>query len=296
MKGMSHGRHRRPAVSLLGTPEKSGCLVVTDLDGTLLDSASRLSDTNRRALESLGRDGVVRAVATGRSLYSARKVMSDDFPVDYLVFSSGVGIVSWEDGVHLTSHSMEPGMVSRLVARLRDLALDFMVHHAAPDTHRFHFFRASDCNVDFENRIRRYARHARRWSDGFPTDVNVSQLVVVEPPGAASHLDLLACEFEGLHVVRTTSPLDHASTWIEVFPCGVSKGHASDWIREQHAIDPAHTVAVGNDYNDLDMLDWAARACVVSNAPASMRARYDVVGANDEDGFTDAVRSLLRDG
>ena len=56
-------------------------LVVTDLDGTLLDSASRLGGANRRSLEGLARNGTVRAVATGRSLYSARTVMPADFPV-----------------------------------------------------------------------------------------------------------------------------------------------------------------------------------------------------------------------
>ena len=98
-------------------------LVVTDLDGTLLDSASRLSDVNRRTLETLGRNGVVRAVATGRSLYSARLVMHEDFPVDYLAFSSGAGIVSWEDRRLLRSPAMDPALVSRLVARLRGLFL-----------------------------------------------------------------------------------------------------------------------------------------------------------------------------
>ena len=98
-----------------------------------------------------------------------------------------------------------------------------------------------------------------------------------------------------MHVVRTTSPLDHASTWIELFPDGVSKAHASDWIRERHVIDPARTVAVGNDYNDLDMLEWAAHAYVVSNAPPSMRERFAVVRANDDEGFTDAVRRFLDD-
>ena len=271
-------------------------LVVTDLDGTLLDSASRLSDANRRALETLGRNGAVRAVATGRSLYSARLVMHEDFPVDYLAFSSGAGVVSWEDGRLLRSLAMEPAIVSRLVARLRSLALDFMVHHAAPETHCFRFFRSSVHNADFERRIERYDRYSQRWRDDVSTEIEVSQLLVVEPPGTASHLDLLAREFEEVHVVRTTSPLDHASTWIELFPAGVSKAHASDWLRERHAIEPARTIAVGNDYNDLDMLEWADRACVVSNAPPSMRARFDVVRANHDDGFTDAVRALLGDG
>ena len=269
------------------------CLVVTDLDGTLLDSASRLGDANRAALEALGRSGVVRAVATGRSLYSARNVMNEDFPVDYLVFSSGVGIVSWPDGSRLASHAMEPQLASKLVERLQDLALDFMVHHAAPSTHCFHFVRSSNHNADFENRIGRYRQFATCWSAGFPAGVEVSQFVIVEPPGTVSCLDRLAREFEDVHVVRTTSPLDHASTWIELFPAGVSKACASDWLRERHGIEHGRTIAVGNDYNDLDMLEWAARACVVANAPSTMKARFHVVRANDDGGFTDAVREML---
>ena len=270
-------------------------LVVTDLDGTLLDSASRLSDVNRRTLETLGRSGVVRAVATGRSLYSARLVMHERFPVDYLAFSSGAGIVSWPVGGLLRSPEMDPSLVSRLVVRLRDLGLDFMVQHAAPDSHRFHFVRSSQRNADFEHRIERYRRYARPLHDGVAAEFRVSQFVVIEPPGTDSHLELLVREFESVHVVRTTSPLDRASTWIELFPDGVSKAHASDWIRERHAIDPARTVAVGNDYNDLDMLEWAAHAYVVSNAPPPMRERFAVVRANDDEGFTDAVRRFLDD-
>ena len=281
-------------MSVASTRVRPNGLVVTDLDGTLLDSASRLSDANRRTLETLGRNGVVRAVATGRSLFSARRVMHEDFPVDYLAFSSGAGVVSWEDGRLLRSLAMNADIVSRLVARLRSLALDFMVHHAVPDTHCFHFFRSSGHNRDFERRIERYDRYAQRGHDGACAGLEVSQLLVVEPPGSTSHLELLAREFEDVHVVRTTSPLDHASTWIELFPVGVSKAHASDWLRHRHSIDHGRTIAVGNDYNDLDMLEWARRACVVSNAPEAMRARFEVVGANDEDGFTDAVRPLLR--
>ena len=273
-------------------PVSPSRLVVTDLDGTLLDSASRLSDVNRRTLETLARNGTVRAVATGRSLYSARLVMHRDFPVDYLAFSSGAGIVSWPDGRLLRSPAMDSALVARLVARLRGLGLDFMVQRAAPDSHRFHFVRSSRRNADFEHRVERYRRYARPLHDGTAAEFGVSQFVVVEPPGTDTHLELLTREFEDVHVVRTTSPLDHASTWIELFPEGVSKAHASDWIRERHAIQPGRTVAVGNDYNDLDMLEWAAHAFVVSNAPSSMRERFAVVRANDDDGFTEAVRGL----
>ncbi|MDX1435151.1 MAG: HAD hydrolase family protein, partial [Gammaproteobacteria bacterium] len=81
-------------------------MVVTDLDGTLLDSSARLGPVNRGALERLGEHGVLRVVATGRSLHSARLVIDRDFPIDYLVFSSGVGIVRWPEEDPLVHHHM----------------------------------------------------------------------------------------------------------------------------------------------------------------------------------------------
>ena len=66
-------------------------MVITDLDGTLLNSGRIVSPENRRALERLGELGVVRVIATGRSLFSFNKVIERDFPVDYLLFSSGGG-------------------------------------------------------------------------------------------------------------------------------------------------------------------------------------------------------------
>ena len=59
--------------------------VFTDLDGTLLNSNQRLSDINRQTLTSLGKAGICRIVATGRSLYSAQRVLDDEFPIDYPV-------------------------------------------------------------------------------------------------------------------------------------------------------------------------------------------------------------------
>ena len=196
-------------------------LVVTDLDGTLLGSASRLGGANRRALEALGRNGTVRVVATGRSLYSARTVMPADFPIDYLVFSSGAGVVSWADERLLRSRAMAPPVVSGSSRGCAPSHLDFMVHHRGA---RYALFPLLPLDVrqhpTFERRIERYARFSQHLGDGAPGEVEVSQLLVVEPPGSASCLALLAREFEDVHVVRTTSPLDHASTWIELFPIG----------------------------------------------------------------------------
>ena len=52
-----------------------------DLDGTLLSSSSTLSETNLEALRDLGRRGIPRVIATGRSPHVARRIVGYDFPV-----------------------------------------------------------------------------------------------------------------------------------------------------------------------------------------------------------------------
>jgi len=270
-------------------------MVVTDLDGTLLDARGRLGEANRRALERLGDKGVLRVVATGRSPYSALSVLAADFPIDYLVFSSGAGVFTWPERELLAAHAMDEAQVRNALAGLLARDLDFMVHFAVPENHRFVYRRATRAgapNADFERRCERYRAFARPWDGAELADAGISQLLAVEMPGAASHYEGLARELADLNVVLTTSPLDHRSRWIEIFPPAASKSLASEWIRERHAVARDAVVAIGNDYNDRDLLDWASRAHVVANAPPPMRARYAVVASHDRGGFAEAVADL----
>jgi hypothetical protein len=76
---------------------------------------------------------------------------------------------------------------------------------------------------------------------------------------------------------------------VEIFPAGVSKGNAAEWIALKEGLGRSNALALGNDYNDLDLLEWASGRYVVANAPASLRERYPSVGHHEESAFTDAV-------
>ena len=181
-------------------------MVVTDLDGTLLDSKGRLSAANREALDLLGRRGVVRVVATGRNLHSALQAMPPDTPIDYLVFGSGAGTLRWSTRELLHAEHLEDDCALEAAARLMALGLDFMLHAAVPDNHRFWYHRATADNADFERRVHRYRDFCAPWPAAAPAGP-FSQLLAVQAPGARTgHADLVAA-LEPLNVVRTTSPL-----------------------------------------------------------------------------------------
>ena len=281
----------KSSTSLGRTP--SG-LFVTDLDGTLLRSDRTFAAADLAALRRLGECGVVRVLATGRSLFSFDKVRTPDLPLDYLVFSTGAGLAELPSGRIVRAQSLDPAEVRRACEILRALGLDFMVQRPIPDTHAFGFHASGRPNPDFDRRIALYAQFA------FPLDGDpgafgpATQLVAIVPPeGSPEALPEVRRLLPELTVIRSTSPLDHRSTWIEIFPASVSKSRTTGWLAARLGIPQARTVSVGNDYNDLDLLDWSATRFVTANAPADLRERYPVVASHDEAGVSQAASLWL---
>ncbi len=71
-------------------------MVITDLDGTLLQKDHTISQGDIGTLEKLGKLGVCRVAATGRNLYKVRQVLFENSPFDYVILSSGAGIMDWK--------------------------------------------------------------------------------------------------------------------------------------------------------------------------------------------------------
>jgi hydroxymethylpyrimidine pyrophosphatase-like HAD family hydrolase len=266
-------------------------MVVTDLDGTLLGPDRQASPRNLRTLEELGRRGRLRVIATGRNLFSARKVLAPDFPVDYLLFSSGAGIMDWPAQRLLRAVNLSGEQAGRAFRVFAGRRLDFMVHRPIPDNHYFRYYASGRNNPDFEARLRLYAPFA---SAGDPRELpgEACQLLAVEPAELyPSAYEELAAELAGLTVLRATSPLDGRSRWIEVFSPLASKSRAAAWLAQVRGVDPRRVLAVGNDYNDLDLLQWAASSCLVSGAPPELKARFPVIGSADDSDFAQAVEA-----
>lgn len=268
-------------------------MLVSDLDGTLTTSEGTFTAATLETLRDLGERGVVRAVATGRSLYTTKLLLQADFPIDYLIFSTGAGVVNWRTGELLVSHCLaekEVGVVSEL---LSELDYDFMIHELIPENHRFRYHRSEKPRADFLRRLEKHFAFASAWK---PTDTPAaaSQLLTVCDAHESDEIRAQVLAWGGpLHVCRTTSPLDGTSVWMEIFDGRASKSQGAAWLAERVGVDQSRVFAIGNDYNDVDLLEWAGRASVVENAPDSLLGRFHRVPASNNDGFTHGVASWL---
>ena len=77
-------------------------------------------------------------------------------------------------------------------------------------------------------------------------------------------------------------------------PEGVSKASALEQVRRRLRVEPGDTVAVGDQRNDLEMLQWAARGVAMGNAPDEVKAVADEVTLSvTDDGLVPILRSLI---
>ncbi|MCG6909729.1 MAG: Cof-type HAD-IIB family hydrolase [Deltaproteobacteria bacterium] len=270
-------------------------LFITDFDGTLLRTDGTIALRDLKALEAMTRSGIKTAVATGRSLFSFNCSPGADLPVDYVIFTTGAGVITQPAGDLVYKINLPPDVVARVLAFFRKTDFDFMLHHPVPDNHRFGYRRFSLNNRDFESRIELYRAFGEPLNssneNGFGEAAQFLAVVPEHKSGQA--LTSVRKALPALSVVQTTSPLDHLSTWIEVFHADVSKSKTAAWLAGELNVAPENTMAVGNDFNDGDLLAWAANSFVVNNAPGALKGRYQTVASNNDGGVAEAVDRWL---
>jgi len=267
-------------------------MVVTDFDGTLLNSDQQVSSEDFNTLVYLGKQEVIRVIATGRSPFSFQRMMPADFPIDYLIFSSGAGIMDYHTKEILYSLNLPEKLVHRIAIRLRDLGVTFKVLAAVPENHHYVYYQNGELHPDFVRRMETYRGYEKPISFDPPNFGEACQFLIILPPDPARYEELKSL-CDGVKVIRATSPIDHQSIWMEIYHQDVSKGNAVEYLCNMHQIRHVEVVGIGNDYNDTDLLDFVGQPFVVANAPEELKAIYKQVASNDESGFSGAVQVAL---
>lgn len=294
----------RPERGLIGSRPDLRGLWLTDFDGTLKPgSGEALAPEDLEALRTLGLAGWFRVVVTGRSLFGFAKAWEPGLELDALIFSSGAGLCAWDKmgpGPLLKAEVFAvPSARTALEAAL-SLDYSFFAFQAPPDNHHFHYRRSSRVPAGFERRLEIFAAQCRPWAERNPDRPEpVSQIMIMVP---APEADQAEAEFRRraagveLSVVRSSSPFGDGHIWLEIFPPGISKGRAAAALAAELGLTAERSVALGNDYNDLDLLEWAGRAFVTADAPPEMVRRFENMPPAGRGGLALAAAKILEPG
>jgi Cof subfamily protein (haloacid dehalogenase superfamily) len=269
-------------------------IIFTDLDGTLLNSEHKFNNEDVNSLELLGNNNIIRVVATGRHIFSAKKVMKVDFPIDYLIFSTGAGILNWKTGEIIYKTSLSNEKIKSISEILIDKEICFALHKNIPDDH--YFFSYSPKYIqDFENRKAIYKDFLTEISD-FKNIIEATRFIATLSEDISEFNSLekeISDKIDKIKIIRASSPFNGKNIWLEIYSDYVSKGLTAKWLCDYLKADYSETIGIGNDYNDIDLLEFTKQSYMVENAPIELKAKYKNTKSNDENGFSEVVKLYL---
>ncbi|MGH2454033.1 MAG: HAD family hydrolase [bacterium] len=259
-------------------------LVVADIDGTLTTSAQKITPRVRRVVRLAQRRGVRVCLATGRSWHSGRRYferLGADPPA--ILYNGGL-LYDFARGTVLYQRPMAIRQARRVIEIL----------DAYPDL-AAHFHVGDEIFVRWRTPlVGAVARHDhispkavgnfRPLLDGAPMKFRIL--------GPRRRLHALYRRIRQAGMPGTLVYSDRES--LEVLPPRTSKGAALRKMAQHLRIPLREVMAVGNELNDLEMIQAAGLGVAMGNAPAGLRRAADVVApTNDEDGLAEVVERYV---
>jgi len=263
-----------------GPGEDGGRRVVfLDVDGTLV-----------------GDDGRVPASAA-RAIREARAAGHLVFLCDGVVAASGSYVEV--GGVALSLRTIPAGQLRRAAAffEAHDTPVYFQGNddiYASPAARQYllslvrNALAARSVRIDPDDGLVGFVESIRVDVD--PLSAPITKLVYFDAPLSLDELTAeLGADFE---VVRAAFPLFGPNSG-ELSLRGVHKAYGMDIVLDHLGLSLADTIAIGDSYNDLEMLEHAAVSVAMGHAPDAVKAVADhVTGTPEEDGIETAFRQL----
>lgn len=262
-------------------------IIALDVDGTLVNSKLQLTDEVREALISVQRDYGMRVIiASGRPTAGLRHLAEQLELARYsgyvLPFNGGQMYNARAMNEPFARMSLPDEVIPQLYAMSQEFGLNILTYS---DTEIL-TERLDDPNVQKEMGL---TVMPSRQIENFVRDVprNLPKCLIVGEPKAIEALVPIARErFKGVVDAFTSDPC-----FLELVPAGVNKGLALQKLLERLDYDRSELIAVGDSFNDLEMIQFAGLGVAMGNAREAIKSCADyVTKSNDEDGVAHLLR------
>jgi len=261
-------------------------LMAMDLDDTLLTDELTVSDSTKESMKQAIARGIHLTIATGRMFASAQQVAKQVGLNVPIITYQGSLVRNLLDEQVLYERSVPVGAAARLYDYCREHGMHLQTYiedrlYAAEDN----------------DKLKAYAAQSRipyTVTESFATMVTTSprqtKLVVIDEP---ARLDAMKPELERLlgPDVHLTKSKDH---YLELLHREGTKGHALRFLAEHYGIPLEETIAIGDAWNDREMIEAAGLGVAMANAVPGLKELADYVTlSNNEDGVKHVLEKFV---
>lgn len=267
-------------------------LLALDLDGTLFSSDMKILPRTRKAIMDAIRDGLIVTLATGRP-YTFAKEVAKELAIETPLVTHDGALVAGELEHPLSSHQLSQTTVQKMVNILLAYPVGFELQHDPLSI--VNIRRSFDDSIK-NSPYRRLEYLGTRYISNADI-LAYLQRSNFEPHKVSVYTDsehrleevkeaLLTHLAEEIHIM-------YAGFGLEIVPKNISKGYGLKVLSTHLGVSPAEIIAIGDNYNDLEMFRFAGLGIAMANAPqeVKVKAKY-VTRSNDEDGIAFAIQQF----
>lgn len=274
--------------------------LAVDIDGTLTDPSFQVSARNLEALRAAHQAGVQIILATGRRHDYAAPI-AHEIGVPLLLISSNGALIRSSEGETLFKEYLSSETARRLIRHMDEyrshavLTFDRPVN--VPGNNSLVLESADELNHTVSRWLeinRPYIKFVSPLEDALTEDplqaMYCGRLAKMEE----IERRLLQASFLGEMTILKTQ-YDHRDLCIlDILKQGCSKGHTLRHWAESQGIDRSQIMAIGDNYNDREMLEFAGLPVVMGNASQELKQNgWKVTGSNSENGVAQALEEVL---
>ena len=271
--------------------EKDIKLLVLDIDGTIAGQSNTLSHPVKEVIAAVQAKGIKVAIATGRMYCSALRFNQE--------IGSTLPLVAYQGAWIQDPNTQE---IHRHLSVSREIALQLLEYFEQPDLR-------SLLSVHFYINDQLYVREITKETESYQQRCGVNAIPVGDLRQLLDHeptkilalcddasliqqlLTNLRHRYKPTELYMTTS----VATFLEAANTHVNKGNAVRYLAEEMLGLESHNVmTIGDNFNDVEMLDYAGISVAMGNAPTEVQAIADWVAPSVElDGAAVAIKKFL---
>lgn len=281
-------------------------LLALDLDGTLLDSKGKISDKNKTAIRKAEDLGVLVTIATGRRFRDALPVaLEAEFNAPILTHNGA--LIKFAETLETIDSNLIRNRTTKEILRVgRDFGGEALVSADPVGKGTMYYETISEDNIPLQKYII-WAQHlhgeeaedAVHHVENLEEILDEIEIIHISYSGACKPMydlqRILEDELQNsVNILATIYPhLDF--TLLDILPPNTSKATALDKLARINKLSHADIMVIGDNFNDLEMLEYAGTSIVMGNADKSLleREEFYTTLSNNENGVAVAINKHI---
>ena len=266
-------------------------LLVTDIDGTLVNDNGELNPVSKRLIKELMDENVIFCLASGR-LHSAMTEIAKELSLNGFIISlDGAVIKDYKNDKVVYESYLKPRHVKKAISITEDLLINIVLCHASSIFY-------TESNSLIPSLLSKYGALYSQV-DSYSNYIK-GTLEIVCSSDMKNSIKQMEERFNfpysiGCSTSHFRSKKNENIFYLEIRKSGSSKGKAMERLLKYLSLKPEQTAVIGDWYNDITMFHPKTFKVAVANAIPELLNRSDMITerTNNEDGIAEFLEMFL---